>query len=150
MCSSTKLEDGIMSEHCTDEESVVVCGEWDEEDWNSIAWSACTSTCGGSGLEIKERCFTWIASGEIECETQQEDCGLHDCPGWGEWSVWGPCSADCKESVEEVAPSRERSKCWNDGVEDQCVTCGQTTCIESEVENCNDLLCLGKTLTGIA
>merc|ERR1712150_79942 len=145
-CVSSELTNGFGAvlpngNNCT-EENLTTCGEWDEVDWDLIAFSACTSSCGGNGVRIKERCFTWFSDGIEECETLQEDCGLEPCPGWGNWTNWSPCSANCRDSSDVDAPTQSRTKCWFDGAEELCDNCGEDTCELTEVQNCNDEICI--------
>ena len=90
------------------DQTIPSCGSWG--DWTSN--SSCSVTCG-DGLETWERCFTFNDPNIAQvCETETRSCSNGECPGWGPWSVWGPCSAPCRVSGGD-APTQERYRCWD-------------------------------------
>ena len=61
-CSSSSLKAGIsgiknLSQNCSTEEAQRACGTWDEENWDLIAFSSCSTSCGDFGHRIKEEFF---------------------------------------------------------------------------------------------
>ena len=55
-------------------------------DWAS--WAECSVTCG-DGKQTRERPDCSYAA---EVCTEEQDCNLGTCPGWGDWRPWGMCS----------------------------------------------------------
>ena len=91
--------------HC--HQTISTCGFWNS--WSSI--SSCSATCG-KGLKIWERCFAFIEDIDQKCETETRICSNKACPGWAKWSIWGPCSAKCRESGK-TSPTQDRYRCWD-------------------------------------
>ena len=55
-------------------------------DW--ATWAECSVTCG-DGKQTRSR--PDCSYGAEVC-TEEQDCNLGSCPGWGDWRPWGMCS----------------------------------------------------------
>ena len=127
------------------DQTTAECGSWG--DWSSI--SSCTVTCG-DGQETWQRCFVFedrdIPFDDGNCETETRTCDLAECPSWANWSIWGPCSASCKQPGEQN-PSKERYRCW-DTKSNAGIDCGtgkdDSTRYQSQGRDCNsENICQG-------
>lgn len=127
------------------DQTITECGSWG--DWSSV--STCSVTCG-DGQETWQRCFIFvdkdIPHDDANCETETRSCNSEECPSWAKWSIWGPCSASCKEPGEPN-PTKERYRCW-DTKGNTGIDCGtgkdDPTRYQSQSRKCNSKnLCQG-------
>uniref|UniRef100_A0A7E4VF62 Apple domain-containing protein n=1 Tax=Panagrellus redivivus TaxID=6233 RepID=A0A7E4VF62_PANRE len=70
------------------------CPTWSE--WSF--WTQCSATCGDDGTKIRTRQCQYEGFPSNLCPGTAQDqtvCNLDQCPYWGSWSSWSPCSASC-------------------------------------------------------
>lgn len=102
---------------------VSVIGDWGE--WGS--WSSCDPLCG-TGVQTRRRKCSQPApdSGGLGCEgPMRETRGCQNiCPingGWGQWSEWKTCNAQCQSirtrSCDNPEPSNGGRECVGDKLE---------------------------------
>jgi len=99
------------------------------------AWSQCSVTCGGGQQSHSRQCVNGQA-GDIGCEgpvSEDRACNVQQCPAWGNWFDWQPCSASCG------AGAQRRMRACNNG------NAGDAGCLgdDSEIRICNTQLCPG-------
>jgi len=89
------------------------------------SWSAwrkdgrCSTTCGAGNQQYTRNCLNGVR-GDIGCtgpQTKTEFCNIRDCPVWGLWSQWKPCSKTCGTGQK----SRTRLCIGGEPGEGQCV-----------------------------
>ena len=95
------------------------CAYW--SDWKSS--SSCRPTCGQSNPVHHRDCLGYYLV-EQKCpldgdRLQNETCSLGECPYWGSWLNWSPCSTSCGRGVR----SRERT-CLGDFPKKLCQELG--------------------------
>ena len=120
------------------DQTTAECGSWG--DWSSV--SSCLVTCG-DGHETWQRCFIFedrdIPFDDENCEIETRSCNSAECPSWAKWSIWGTCSASCKQPGEQN-PSKERYRCW-DTKTNVGIDCGtgkdDPTRYQSQSRDCN-------------
>ncbi|XP_078487952.1 uncharacterized protein LOC100179634 isoform X3 [Ciona intestinalis] len=69
------------------------CAFWTE--W--VAWSDCSSSCGGGNQERTRRCMNGV-TGDVGCEGTDRGsqlCNVGPCPRFTAWGNWTDCSTSC-------------------------------------------------------
>uniref|UniRef100_H2Y3E3 Hemicentin-1 n=1 Tax=Ciona intestinalis TaxID=7719 RepID=H2Y3E3_CIOIN len=69
------------------------CAFWTE--W--VAWSDCSSSCGGGNQERTRRCMNGV-TGDVGCEGTDRGsqlCNIGPCPRFTAWGNWTDCSTSC-------------------------------------------------------
>ncbi len=97
------------------------CPEWTT--WGE--WSECSNSCGGGQKRRLRQCIDSNTGQESFCTGSNEDvmdCNTQDCPHFGGWSEWSPCSKSCgggeRSKVRECIVPRDGddSLCEGNGI----------------------------------
>ncbi|XP_066290685.1 fibropellin-1-like [Branchiostoma lanceolatum] len=97
--------------------------------YNWGSWSACTATCGSSGIKDRTRGRTSPYCGGLGCTGEAREvlpCNRRCCPRncqWHSWGSWSSCSPSCGSSRIRT---RTRSKTTE--------SCGGTPCSGSSTD----------------